>query len=353
MKAMRAFFCTYGPLLAVCHYRLALPAQALRRAGHKCWIGSSVVTGDGAPFGVVPEGGLVGGLDLLVLQPGFGQDLATQIHAAQQHGCRVVVDLDDWVWDVPATNQARRDPDVVRSLEAVRRTVTAADLVTVSTPYLADRLAGWPASPPVKVLRNAIDLDRWGDPETVSDGPVIGYAGTMNEHADDVALLRPWLGAFLERHNLRMVHAGAHPSLPTLAELAELPPTRVEQRRGAAWPEYRGRRPMAGMDVGLVPLTDRPYNRAKSALKGMEYAACGVPFVASRSPEYDWFQAGVLVGDDLGSQSPAQWEHALSRLLDPRARVLTAEAALRKVSSQSIEARGIEWVEVYSEMLRA
>jgi Glycosyl transferases group 1 len=348
---MRVFCCSYAPHLAVCHYRLALPAAALLGAGHQCWLGSAVITGRGAPVGVLPNGDLASELDLIVLQPGLGQDLATQIQSAQRYGCRVVVDLDDWAWDVPESNQARRDPNFERSLEALYRTVMAADLVTVSTPYLAERLGEWPAPPPVRVLRNAIDLSGWGDPETVSDGPVIGYAGNMNEHAEDVALLRPWLGRFLERHDLRLVHVGAHPNVPPLAQLAGLPPTRVVERPGVAWAKYRELRPMAGMDVGLVPLADRPYNQAKSALKGMEYATCGVPFLASRSPEYEWFDAGVPVGDGLGNQDSEAWEEALTRLLDPIERVRAAEAGRRRVSLESSEVRGDEWVTVYRELL--
>ena len=45
----------------------------------------------------------------------------------------------------------------------------------------------------------------------------------------------------------------------------------------------------ACMDVGLVPLASNVFNEAKSALKGMEYAACGIPCLATPTGEYRRF----------------------------------------------------------------
>jgi hypothetical protein len=41
-----------------------------------------------------------------------------------------------------------------------------------------------------------------------------------------------------------------------------------------------------GIHVGLVPLTRGPFNEAKSYLKGLEYAAAGIPFIATPTEEY-------------------------------------------------------------------
>ena len=57
---------------------------------------------------------------------------------------------------------------------------------------------------------------------------------------------------------------------------------------------------VAELGVGLVPLLDSAFNRAKSWLKGLEYAALGVPFVASPTPEYvklAGLGAGLLADD--------------------------------------------------------
>jgi glycosyltransferase involved in cell wall biosynthesis len=63
----------------------------------------------------------------------------------------------------------------------------------------------------------------------------------------------------------------------------------------------------------LVPLLDSPFNRAKSWLKGIEYASLGVPFIASPLPEYRKLAelgAGVL------ADTPQQWYEAIAMLFE-------------------------------------
>jgi hypothetical protein len=52
---------------------------------------------------------------------------------------------------------------------------------------------------------------------------------------------------------------------------------------------------MFQMDIGLVPLNDIPFNRAKSFIKGLEYTASGIPFVAQGTGEYE-----LLATDGVG-----------------------------------------------------
>lgn len=42
---------------------------------------------------------------------------------------------------------------------------------------------------------------------------------------------------------------------------------------------------VAGFDVGIAPLIDNPYNRAKSAFKLKQYLSCGIPVLGSRVGE--------------------------------------------------------------------
>jgi hypothetical protein len=335
--------------MAVCHYRLRLQAEALNRAGHECVVGSTLLAGPQEVIGVLPDRSLMRDLDMIVVQPGVGFDWTGILGSAHRSHQAVVVDFDDWFWDAPDSVLAWQGDEFLAWRESVPRMVVSSDLVTASTPYIASQVAGWEGVPPVRVVRNALDRDRWGGPERIDDGPVIGYAGSLYGHEQDVRLLHGWLGPFVERHDLRIVHFGSHPSLPPFAATAGVDPARVRERPGQPWDAYAGSHPMAGMDIGLVPLVARPFNEAKSALKGMEYAACGVPFVASSSPEYRWYGSGVLVGDTFEDQGAERWIAALESLLDPARRVEVAAEQSERVAVEDMAVRWTDWERVYVE----
>ena len=101
------------------------------------------------------------------------------------------------------------------------------------------------------------------------------------------------------------------------------------------------------MEIGLVPLRQTPFNFAKSAIKGMEYAAAGVPFVAEATPEYQWFH-------DLGAgrvaKKPAHWNAALKALLDPETRRTEALQNRAVVEQLDIEKCWPNWLDFYSQI---
>lgn len=359
-RRLTVFFAAYSPASAVCHYRMSVPAAALAAAGHHAAVGDGVLSlPNGEVIGVAADGAgagrrLVGDIDVLVIQPGPGRDVTDLIWGARRAGQVVVVDVDDWWWDLP--EQFPKGPGVEEGirgwLPTLRAMLGACDMVTVSTAFLAEELRGWPEGLEVALLPNAVDPTLWGDPEDVGDGPVLGYAGSLSGHVGDVAVLRGWLPELMERHDLRMIHVGWHPDLPDIVDVVGLDPDRVEIRRGLPFDDYVRSRPFRGMDIGLVPLQPRPYNRAKSALKGMEYAACGVPFVASPSPEYQRLGGGVLAGGSFEVQSDDGWVAAVERLLDAAERVRVAHEQCVRLAAEDVRVRGGQWEELYLSLAR-
>ena len=98
------------------------------------------------------------------------------------------------------------------------------------------------------------------------------------------------------------------------------------------------------LDIGLVPLNDVEFNHAKSYIKGLEYAAAGVPFICSYSPEYQ-----VLADAGVGrlAKTPEEWTYHLTELLDPQMRKDEAMVNYEIVKEKfSMEVRGAEWNEV-------
>lgn len=98
-----------------------------------------------------------------------------------------------------------------------------------------------------------------------------------------------------------------------------------------------------GIDVGLVPMADKPSNfGAKSCLKGLEASAAGLPFVASASSEYRWLRDSLGVG--RVAAKPVDWRRHLVALLDPEVRAAEGaenRAAVAKALNPSIA--GAAW----------
>jgi glycosyltransferase involved in cell wall biosynthesis len=106
---------------------------------------------------------------------------------------------------------------------------------------------------------------------------------------------------------------------------------------------------LPGWHIGLAPLLDTPFNRAKSAIKVMDYAALGLAVVASDVPVYrDSIAsgaAGQLVANDAGA-----WYAALNWLIRNRAlrHAMAEEARPAFLATSSLavqaEARREAWL---------
>lgn len=67
-------------------------------------------------------------------------------------------------------------------------------------------------------------------------------------------------------------------------------------------------------DIGIMPVSDTPFNRRKCAFKAIEYMACGVPAVASRVGE-----ATLLIAEGKNgylANTTEEWVRALGALLE-------------------------------------
>jgi hypothetical protein len=103
---------------------------------------------------------------------------------------------------------------------------------------------------------------------------------------------------------------------------------------------------MAHMDVGIVPLADSVFNQAKSALKGLEYAAIGLPYVASPTLPYQMAHKEGLNG--FLARKPAEWVAYLSKLLgNAEFRVQTGMRNKEMMSTLTIEAQVGRWISAW------
>jgi glycosyltransferase involved in cell wall biosynthesis len=173
------------------------------------------------------------------------------------------------------------------------------DLITVSTLALASHYAQYNHC---AVLPNYLDRAHWGEqlPPTSRPYTTIGWLGAFHWRGGDLELLKPWIAHWLDEHpECRFISAGAGPELGEYLRVNTI----VHAQNPKAWRDPLNMytrlyddvpRMLRDIDIGLAPLVDNPFNRAKSWCKAMEYGAAGIPAVVSPLPEYRrYIRAGV------------------------------------------------------------
>lgn len=264
--------------------------------------------------------------DIVYLQA-FQRDLSPLLRRARASGQVVVQDIDDWFWGLDSRH--RGWANARHSEQAYAANLAETDVVTASTPYLAARLSERFAGE-IVVIPNHVDTGRFTPVGHAVERPTIGWAGATDHRVGDLSEIKGVLGQFAG--NADFQHSGHLDGTPTFAEQVGLPDAavrRVERRAPAGYPS------LLDFHIGLVPLRINPFNEAKSELKGLEYAASGIPFVASATGAYTQLQA--VWGDCVRvAKRPADWVKHLRRLLDPSAREDAAEELRKRVLERDL-----------------
>jgi len=266
-------------------------------------------------------------------------------HPSMLGGRAIVYETDDdplaypdWTGLGPT---ARRERDLIEKLLGM------ADLVITTTPVLAGRLAGV-AGAPVRVIRNALEPSWYTDakPDCPGDAPGeprVVYHG-VPVRLRDYEVARPAVDAVAsEIPGLRRVWLGAANEPRVAAALDEVRPW-VDGGR-----EFAAALVAARPDIGLAPLLDERFNRAKSELHWLEYSLAGAATIASGfagGGPYDVVRDGV---DGLVAHSPAEWAgHLRSLAASPDLRLeVAARARERVLADYTVDARAPEWADAY------
>lgn len=262
-----------------------------------------------------------------------------------QRGTRLVFDLDDNLLDLEAHGE-RAIYDAMS--EAVGQSMALADEVWTSTPRLAARAARATAAV-VKVLPNALEPELWGLDLPSSTRPAISrgraplqllYMGTRTHDADFKVLERALEELHAKRpgtFRLSMVGVRAEAGrTPAWLRTLEMP-----QHVGASYSAFvawfRG---LAGFDLGVAPLLSSPFNDCKSPIKVLDYAAIGLPTLASAVPAYmDSLQGGR---DCLHARNePEAWIDSIEPLLADRGALAQVASAARRLVAPGYFAEGV------------
>lgn len=328
------------------YYRCLYPGRQLARLGHAVsWVPHQVeqhgqtirIRYEHVQGGQVFDIGRVllsMDFDVLLMgqrdEPGF----APLVKQLRSQGKRVVVDCDDDWLNVPKYNPGSRKPR--EQVQAMTGLLREASALTVSTPALA-RVYGR-FNDDITVVRNGLDWDMWADIQRpVSERVRVGYMGELYWRRGDLDVLRPMIRQWLDRNpQVEFVAAGD----PGIHDFLGVPKDqRVSVAPTQFWwfdlPDIT-----ATFDIGLVPLARNPLNEGKSHLKGLEYGACGIPYIASPSESYEWFTDG----NGLLAGNHAEWVAALDALVaDAELRRSMGDRGRQLAKETSVQERANEW----------
>lgn len=252
----------------------------------------------------------------------------------------IIMEIDDWVFDLPSTNlavnayQPNAEPEWI-----AHEQLKVSDAFICSTQFIADNIKQLFPGKECFIIPNAIDFDLWDNVELPKDhgekekellykkeGVIrIGYTGCANHQRDVDVLVRPILKLLEEFENVEFVYA--HP----LDALDKLNHPRIKCfKRWVPINYYPNELFSWGIDIGVAPLRDNNFNRAKSNLRWLEYSALKVPTICSNIYP---FKNSVKDGEDgLVCESEQEWFNALrSLVVDKERRIELGKRAYERV----------------------
>jgi hypothetical protein len=248
-----------------------------------------------------------------------------------------VFDLDDdpWSW-LPGSPEDLYWTDE-RRLQ-LELNIQYADLVTTPTRMLADVLAE--LNPRIAVLPNTIPERLLTLLPPKQDRFIVGWQGAQ-QHVKDLQLIYNPVLRFMLRHSDVEFHLwGPQGTLDFPDALAGRIITYPWTSR--VWDHYL----RLNMTVGLAPLDLRDrFNETKSDIKLREYAALGIPFIASTSSAYS---TTALAARGMVAESEREWEEALEELYrNPSLRDWMTEQGRLRARLWTTEGNGKEWESAY------
>ena len=238
---------------------------------------------------------------------------------------------------------AREAQELRAERDLIERMLRLADLVTVASPVLATRVSRFNDS--VRVIRNAVNPALYStptDPDNTKGETRVLYYGTTPRRGDYEVCRSAVNRAARAFPELRRIWLGSDsPSIRAVVDEA-LPYV-------AGVPAFAAALVGAQPHIGLAPVIDEAFNRARSELHWLEYTLAGAATIASRTSEpgpYDAIRDGT---DGLLASSRGEWLEALTRLAASSTlrEELAGHARERVLAEYTVDQRAGEWADAY------
>lgn len=261
----------------------------------------------------------------------------------QKHDKAVVLEIDDDFHAVPPFHPTRdivdpiKSPDINR--EWLMRAAQIADLVTVSTPALAQRYG---AHGRVVVLPNYVPRSYLDLQQQHHKGIWVGWSGSTVTHVGDLNVTKGGVATAIEDCNAELHIIGQADGIADGLGT-------TKRFRTTGWVGLdKYPRALAQLDIAIAPLKNNTFNKSKSWLKPVEAAAVGVPTVMSPVDEY------VRLHKDYGlgiiAENANDWYSLIARLIKEPALRDEMAASGREVVREhlTIEDNAWKWEEAWA-----
>lgn len=301
--------------------------QYQHRIGHEVVVGPLISKDD--TFGVQDwDGNHHFDLDVIVMQRVMF-NIAEKMKKAKANGQILINDIDDLYWNLHPANMAWKAShpqfNSIENRNHYKEIIKNSSGLIISTPYLAESISTMIKSPSV-VIGNYIDPERFIVHEHSDHIPCVGWVGSTSHRSGDLEILRNVLPPLVRNGVIKVQHSGHLQGARTFAEAVGLPIEAVQTLPMAGPDKYAS---LLNFDIGLVPLTVIPFNRAKSNIKGLEYAAAGIPFIASEIDEYARLANDFRIGRTVRKAN--HWIAAIGQLCHPEMRKEEAQRNLDRL----------------------
>ena len=292
-------------------------------------------------------------VDVIIMQRMMNEGLAYHVKKAREQGQVIINDVDDWYWGLDTTNNAwkashpKHNPK--ENINHYKSILAASDFITVSTPYLYDKMSKWNKN--VVMFPNTVDTKAFIKHDHAEKEYVyVGWAGSTAHRSGD---LQTMAGVLLQltttqstTTQVRYLHGGSHSNSPHFADEVKVPKDSVDLLPLCDPQDYPK---LLKMDIGIAPLSKKPFNEAKSEIKLLEYSASGIPWVASASDSYVRLSQAWNAGRI--AHRPYEWLRHLRELIGSRQlRIEEGERLYELVRTRDITHGIAQWNEILTSL---
>ena len=184
-------------------------------------------------------------------------------------GIQYIVDYDDAIFH----NYDQSSNPIIKNFlgNKIAKVMRFSGTVVAGNQYLADYAARSGAKN-IEIIPTVIDLERYPIKQNADDEQfIVGWIGTKTTFEKHLLPCKDWIKALqIQDPNIRFHIVG-------ITEDMDL----GKNVKYIRWTEETEVAEILKMDIGLMPLQDSKWEKGKCAYKLIQYAACGIPGVAS------------------------------------------------------------------------